>query len=130
MTAVAKKFNLSVLPQKWAICYLDKNTPLPEWVLDGDFYFISRTDQELSIVAPQEKIPGGVLAEKDWRAFRLEGVIEGLYAVGIIAALTKPLADAGISVFNVSTYKTNYLWVEEKNLEKAKKVLSEFCQIK
>ncbi|MGB9743573.1 MAG: ACT domain-containing protein [Minisyncoccales bacterium] len=125
-----KKFTLTILPQKFGICYLDKNTPLPEWILNGQFFFLAKTDQELSIVFPQEKIPGGVMVERDWRIFRLEGVIDGLYAVGIIAALTKPLAEASISVFNVSTYKTNYLLVEEKNLDKAKKVLSGFCQIK
>lgn len=84
---------------------------------------------ELSITLPQEKIPGGVLAERDWRAFKLEGDLE-LASIGVIASLTKPLAEAGISVFNVSTYETNYVLVEEKNLARAKKVLDAFCDIK
>ncbi|MDI6883390.1 MAG: ACT domain-containing protein, partial [Patescibacteria group bacterium] len=91
---------------------------------------ITRSEQELSIVYPQEKIPGGVLFEKNWRAFKVEGIVDGIYAVGIIASLSKPLAEAGISIFNISTYETNYLLVEEKNLAKVKKVLSKFCNIK
>jgi len=124
-----KKLTLSILPEKLAICHFDKNSPIPSWATSGEFFSITRTDQELSIVYPQEKIPGGVLFEKDWRAFRLEGFVEGIYSVGIIVSLSKPLAEAGISIFNISTYETNYLLVEEKNLGKATKVLSKFCNI-
>jgi len=60
----------------------------------------------------------------------LESILEGVYSVGVISSLSKPLAENGISIFNISTYETNYILVEEKNLEKAIKVLSEFCEIK
>lgn len=125
-----KKLTLSMLPEKFGICHLAANSPIPPWATSGDFFSITRTDQELSIVYPQEKIPGGVLIEEDWRAFRIEGVVDGIYAVGIIASLSEPLARAGISIFNISTYETNYILVEEKNLAKAKEVLSQFCNIK
>jgi len=125
-----KKLTLSILPEKFGICHFDKNSPIPDWAIKGEFFSITRTDQELSIVYPQEKIPGGVLFERDWRAFRLEGFIDGIYSVGIIASLSKPLAEAGISIFNISTYETNYVLVEEKNLDKATKILSRFCNIR
>lgn len=124
-----KKLELSILPEKLAICHLAKNSPIPDWALEGNFFSITRTDQELSIVYPQEKIPGGVLFEENWRAFRLESVGD-IYSVGIIASLAKPLAESGISLFNISTYETNYLLVEGKNLPKAKEILSAFCEIK
>lgn len=126
----AKKFTLFILPEKLGICHLGKNIPVPDWALNADFFSITKTEQELSIVCPQDKIPGGVLFEKDWRAFRLESVADGVYTAGIIVHLASPLAEANISIFNVSTYETNYILVEEKNLEKAKKVLSETCEIK
>jgi len=123
------KFTLFILPEKLGICHFEKNSPIPDWATQGNFFSITRTDRELSIVLPQEKIPGGVLCEKNWRAFRLEGFVEGIYSVGIIAFLSKPLAENGISIFNISTYETNYLLVEEKNLEKATKILSKFCDV-
>jgi len=125
-----KKLTLSILPEKLGICHFEKNTPIPDWATSGEFFSITRTDQELSIVYPQEKIPAGVLTERDWRAFRVEGIIDGAHAVGIIASLSKPLAENRISIFNISTYETNYILVEGKNLEKAKKILSKFCNIK
>ena len=125
------KLTLSILPEKFAICHFDKKSPIPNWA-EGETSFTSttRTSGELSIVLPQDKIPGGVICEKDWRAFRLEGFVDGMYSVGIISSLSKPLADNGISIFNISTYETNYILVEEKNLEKAAKILGKFCTIK
>ena len=125
-----KKFTLSVLPEKMGICHLGKNIPVPDWAFNKDFFSITKTEQELSIVCPQDKIPGGVLFEKDWRAFRLESVADPLYTAGIIVYLAAPLAEANISIFNISTYETNYILVEEKNFEKAKEALSETCEIK
>ncbi|OGZ24117.1 MAG: hypothetical protein A2896_02275 [Candidatus Nealsonbacteria bacterium RIFCSPLOWO2_01_FULL_43_32] len=127
---ITPKLILSVLPDKLGICHFDKNSPIPDWALEKtNFTSITRTMDELSITLPQEKIPGGVLTEGDWRAFKLEGDV-AITSVGIIAALAKPLAEAGISIFNVSTYETNYILVEEKNLAKASEVLSKFCEIK
>lgn len=123
-----KKFTLSVLPEKLGICHLSKNIPIPGWAEDISFCSITRTSDELSIICPQGKIPAGVMAELNWRAFKLEGDL-GLLSVGVIASLSKPLAEAGISIFNISTYETNYLLVEDKELAKAKNILSSFCHI-
>lgn len=122
------KLTLSILSESLGICHFDKKSPIPGWAMDISFCSITRTKDELSIVCPQDKIPGGVLAEKDWRAFKLESTAD-IFSVGIIASLSQPLAEAGISLFNISTYETNYILVEEKNLAKAVEILSNFCKI-
>lgn len=126
-----KKFSLSVLPEKLGICHFSQKTPIPSWAKDPDnkFFSISKTRDELSIVCPQDKIPAGVLAEKNWRAFKVEGPL-GFSLTGIVASLVKPLAEAKISILYISTYETDYILVEEKNLKKAIKALSSFCNIK
>jgi uncharacterized protein len=123
-----KKFTLSILPEKLGICHFDKKSPIPGWAEDVSFCSVTRTKDELSVVCPQDKIPGGVLAEKNWRAFKLEGA-DDIHSVGVISALAQPLAGAGISIFNISTYQTNYILVEEKNLTKAVEILGGFCEI-
>lgn len=123
------KLALSILPENLGICHLAKNSSIPAWAQEGNFSSITRTRDELSIVCPQEKIPGGVLVEKNWRAFKIEGPL-GFTLTGIVASLSEPLAEAKISILYISTYETDYILVEEKNLEKAKEVLSEFCDIK
>ena len=123
------KLTLSILPEKLGICHFEKNSEIPDWAKNISFCSITRTPDELSIVCPQEKIPAGVLAEKNWRAFKVEGPL-GFSLTGIVSSLSKPLADAKISIFYISTYETDYLLVEEKNLEKAKKILGKFCELK
>jgi uncharacterized protein len=125
-----KKFTLTVLPDKLGICHMGKNAILPDWAThNNDFFSITKTHGELSIVCSQDQIPQDIHAEKDWRAFKLEGPLD-MYSVGVIAALSKPLAEAGISIFNISTYETDYILVEEKNLVEAKKALSGVCEIR
>jgi len=124
-----KKLTLSILPEKLGICHFDKNSEIPEWAKDINFCSITRTNDELSIVCPQTKIPAGVLAERNWRAFKVKGPL-GFSLTGIVASLSRPLAKAKISILYISTYETDYLLVEEKNLGKAREILSTFCNIK
>jgi len=124
-----EKLTLSILPEKLGICHFDKNSEIPDWAKDISFCSITRTKDELSIVCPQDKIPGGVMVERDWRAFKVQGPL-GFTMAGIVASLAKPLADAEISIFYISTFETDYLLVKEENLEKVKKILGEFCKIK
>lgn len=123
------KLVLSVLPEKLGICHFDKNSPIPDWAKDISFCSITRTKDELSLVCPQDKIPGGVMFEKDWQAFKVEGPL-GFVSTGIVSSLSKPLAEAGVSIFYISTYETDYVLVEDKNLEKATEILRKFCEIK
>jgi len=122
------RLKLKVLPEKLAICHFDKKTPFPEWAKEISFCSITRTDDELSIVCPQEKIPGGVLCEKGWRALKVKGPL-GFSLTGIVSSLSKPLAEAKISIFYISTYETDFLLVKEENFERTKKILSKFCEI-
>ena len=123
------KLSLSILPQKLAICRLNKNSPIPSWAKEDDYFSITKTDKELSIVCSQIKVPDNIKAEKDWRAFKIEGTLD-FSLTGVLASLADPLAKANISIFAISTYDTDYVLVKEDNLEEAKKVLSSFCNIK
>ncbi|MFH1036512.1 MAG: ACT domain-containing protein, partial [Patescibacteria group bacterium] len=124
------KLSLSILPEKLGVCHFGKNSPIPDWVTHGnEFYSVTKTRDELSVVCPQEKIPADVRAEKDWRVFKVEGPL-GFVLTGIVSSLAAPLAEAEISILYISTYETDYLLVEEKNLEKATEILKKFCDIK
>ncbi len=127
--AKKRKLTLSVLPEVFGICHLAKNSPIPDWMRKPlGFSSITRTDDELSIVCSETKIPAGVLAEKGWQAFKVKGPLD-LSLTGIVASLATPLAKAKISIFYVSTYETDFLFVEEKNFSKAKKILTKTCNI-
>jgi uncharacterized protein len=116
------KHKLMVLPQTFSICRLGKDAPIPDWALSSGLFSITRTDEELSVVCPQARVPEGMRRDDGWRCLQVEGPLD-LSTTGVLASLTGPLAGEGIGVFAVSTYDTDYLLVKEGNLEKAVTVL-------
>lgn len=87
------------------------------------FSFLSRTDDELSLVCPAEHVPMHSEAREDgWKALRIVGVLDfGL--VGILASIASILAENGIPIFAISTYNTDYVLVKETMIEKTIEVL-------
>jgi hypothetical protein len=116
---------LAVWPGQWAICRLSADADVPPWALaPGRLVSVTRTATELSVVAPQASVPATVLAERDFRVVEVVGPVP-FSVVGLMAAITRPLAEAGVSVFTLATYDTDYVLVREASLETAVRVLSE-----
>ena len=115
---------IAVLPETLAVCRLPASDRIPSWALElhEGFVSITRTPDELSIVCPQEAVPPDTQVEEDWRALVVAGPIP-FEATGVLSALANPLAEAGIPIFAISTYDTDYVLVREKNLERALHVL-------
>ena len=117
----AATFTFRLLPERLAICRLAADAPLPDWP-GGAFVSIARTPDELSIVCDERCVPAGVRNASGRRALGIAGTVD-FAAVGVIAGLTRPLADAGVSVFVVSTYDTDWVLVQEPDLATALRVL-------
>lgn len=93
--------------------------------LNKDFYFIGKTDEEISLVCKTEDTPADTIERDDgWRGFRIEGVLD-FSLIGILSKISGILADNKIGIFAVSTYNTDYILVKEENYNKALSVLSE-----
>jgi len=97
---------------------LAADSPLPLWAIEGEFFSVTRTSHELSIVCLAGRIPDGVAAETGWRALKVKGPF-ALSEVGVLAALSTTLAAAKVSLFAISTFDTDYLLVSEKQLDAA-----------
>jgi hypothetical protein len=102
----------------FAICRLDGKATIPPWATAGDFFSITRTADELSVVCRQDDVPEGVVCEQGWRCLRVAGSMP-FSVVVVLASLTAPMAEAGVSVFAVSTFDTDYLLLKEKDFAKA-----------
>ena len=120
---------LSVMPILLAVVRLNTLSNIPFWAIEGkDFFSITKTQDELSVVCSEDKVPQDVKAEKGWRCLKVEGPLDfGL--TGILSSLTQPLAEAKISIFAISTFDTDYIMVKKENLQRAIEVLSAFCKI-
>ena len=119
-----RQLSLSLLPGRLAVCRLGPNEAIPQWVFSTSFWSVTRTDEELSLILPEELVPSGWKAEKGWRCLKVLGPLD-FSITGIIASLSTPLARAGIPIFTISTYDTDYLLVRSGDVDRAKEVLSE-----
>ena len=96
----------------------------------ADFYFIGKTDEELSLVCRTEDTPQETIEREDgWRGFRIQGVLD-FSLIGILSKISGILAENNIGIFAVSTYNTDYILVKEESFDRALEALaSEGCDI-
>ena len=120
---MAISLRLSPLPGTYAVCRLPASEPVPGWAYEGDISSVTRTADELSVVCRREGVPAGVSCEADWRCLRVAGTLD-FSLTGVLASLASPLAEAGISIFVISTFDTDYLLVKEERLARACEVLA------
>jgi hypothetical protein len=112
---------LFLLHEQFAIARLPPEGALPAWV-DGSLSSVTRTPEELSILCPAERVFSEIDAEPGWRGLRVAGTLD-FSEVGVMASLSGPLAEAGVSVFVISTYDTDYLFVRGDSLAEAVRAL-------
>lgn len=88
------------------------------------FYFIGKTDEEISLICKTEDTPAKTIERDDgWKGFRIQGTLD-FSLIGILSKLSGILAEHKIGIFAVSTYNTDYILVKEENFERALKVLA------
>jgi hypothetical protein len=120
----ARHLRLSILPGQFAICQLSPGEPLPRPLPGCGFWSLTCTSDEWSVVLPEESVPPNWKAEREWRCLKVLGQLD-LTLVGVLADLSCTLARAAISIFAVSTYRTDYILVRARDLEHAVAVLRE-----
>jgi hypothetical protein len=118
VNATRKKLRFFLLAGQMSICRLDATSMVPDWAVEGGFFSVTRTDDELSMVCPEEVVPDEARSEGGWRALKLEGPFE-FSEVGVLASVAAPLAEAGVRIFAVSTFDTDYVLVKEEQLSPA-----------
>ena len=113
---------LKKLPYDLTICKLSSVADID---MNTAFYFISRTDEEISLVCRTEDTPA-VATERDdgWKGFRIEGTLD-FSLIGILAGISSILAENKIGIFAVSTYNTDYILVKAENYDRAMEVLAD-----
>jgi len=115
MSRSKRRFDLTVLPGSFAIVHLAAAAPFPRWAVQGEFFSVTRTSDEVSVVCTADQVPKDVKAEAGWRVLKVKGPF-ALSEIGVLAALSASLAEAKVSLFAISTFDTDYLLVSEKQL--------------
>jgi len=118
------KLKLQLLNETFTINKLPQFAEIPSILSKGEMCFISRTDEELSIVCPDFMAPNNVQQELGWRCLKVEGMMK-LQEVGVLASITQPLSEAGVPIFAVSTFDTDYVFVMDEHLVNVVHVLQQ-----
>ena len=108
------------LPYELTVCKLASAAGMD---LSADFFFLSQTGEELSLVCKTSDTPENTVAREDgWRGFRIEGQLD-FSLIGILSKISAVLAEARIGIFAVSTFNTDYILVKENNFAHAMEAL-------
>lgn len=113
---------LKILDNKLKVVKLKPNEIVPEIVYKQEFYSITKTDEELSIVVNEDVNILSNVVEDNWKAIKIVGTLD-FALIGILSKISTILAQAEISIYALSTYNTDYILVKDDKLEKAIKVL-------
>ena len=112
---------LQKLRHDFTVCKIES---LEQVNFTREFVFLSKTDDEISLVCESDYVPPNAIAsEAGWKALKISGILD-FGMVGVIAKISNILAEAGISVFVVSTYNTDYILVKAESFEKSVQILA------
>lgn len=114
---------MKLLSGEFVVCRLEAEDCVPTWIATKNFYSISRTEEELSIVCLDKNIPMEVKCEKEWKILKIEGPLD-FSLIGILSKISTLLANEKISIFAISTYDTDYIMIKKEKLEEAIIVLN------
>jgi len=106
---------LTVLPGEYAVAQLSAGSTVPAWAMRGDLWCVMNAPDELSVVCPAEGVPDGVRVQRGWQALMLTGPFE-FTLTGILASVLNPLRVAGVGIFALSTFNTDYVLVAASDL--------------
>ncbi len=109
------KLVLRLLDDTFSVCRLSPDAALPSWADGKELFAFIRTQDELSLVCKTGCVPQGIRAEHDFCAIKVKGPLD-FSLTGILVSIAIPLADAGISIFTLSTYDTDYILIRQKKL--------------
>ncbi|MCF1426986.1 MAG: ACT domain-containing protein [Shewanella sp.] len=118
------RLTLAVHSQLYTIHSFTPETEIPASVFCQPVFFIGKTQEELSIVVPSELTLYSLEQEDDWRCLEILGPL-GFSMTGIISRISGTLADAGISIFTISTFDTDYILVKKDTLDATKAALKQ-----
>ena len=111
---------LKIIDNDFSICKVED---LSQIDYSDEFWFVSKTDEEISLVCNTKFIPeNAIQCDKGWKGFRIEGVLD-FSLIGILSKISTLLAENKIGIFVVSTYNTDYILTKEENFDKSIKVL-------
>lgn len=117
-----RTLTLSVMDGLYAITKFPRGAAIPVWATSGAFFSVTRTPEELSVVAAENSVPPETDASRGWHLLKVHGPF-AFNETGVVAALAAPLTRVGVAIFVISTHDTDYLLVQQEEIPVAVETL-------
>ena len=121
MTALPKLV-LSVLFETFTIHKLSPDALIPEEILKSNYYSVSKTENELSLVCSEVIEVQSLQSSKGWKYIKVLGPLD-FNLTGILAGISDILAQTNISIFAISTFDTDYILVRTRDISSSRTIL-------
>jgi hypothetical protein len=114
-----------VLAKRYSVFRFNKDSTLPDWIYSSDFYSITKTKDETSVITIQNDIDlAGIEKNDNWRIIKIVGPLD-FSLIGIIAEVSGIFKESRIFIFTISTYETDYILIKQKDLNSGIEALRE-----
>ena len=114
-----------LLNNEYSVYKFDIKQTIDTNIFSNDFISITKTEDEISVVAISGSFRNYCEVEANWRILKIIGTLN-FNLVGIISKISTILANVGISIFVLSTYNTDYIMVKNEKINDAIRILKEF----
>jgi hypothetical protein len=115
---------INILPDTYSIYRFKSESEIPGWIYSSEFCSITKTKDEISVVASQADEAVDLQCNRDWRVLKIAGPLD-FSLIGIVADVSTALSDKNIPLFIISTYDTDYILVKQNDLIAGIKALEE-----
>jgi hypothetical protein len=112
------ELSIKILPGEYSLCRLSSDESIPSWVFSSAFYTVSKSADELSIIAESIFVPANIKSETGWRMLKIEQTLD-LALTGITAKFSTALAEVGVNLCVIATYDTDYIMLKQEKLDTA-----------
>ena len=113
-----KNIVLKTLERDFTIHRFESTREIPAAVFTSSFYWIGKTDDELSVVCDAAIELGGGKKSTGWACLKVVGPID-FSETGVLAGVSAVLAAADISIFAISTFDTDYILLPSGRINEA-----------
>lgn len=116
--------DLEDLPGDYAVSRLPAGAALPDWIMGEGLVNVTQAEDETSITCLSERVPEGVETARGWAAIKVTTRFE-FDEAGVVLAVVRPISEAGLGVFVLSTFYRDYLLVKQGDLARVRELLVE-----
>jgi uncharacterized protein len=117
-----RQIKLRQLPGSYSICRLSSASSIPDWAQGSGFVAIVRSAEEVSIVCMSDGVPNDVIASRSWCCLQFIGPF-AFDETGVVLSVIRPISENKIGIFIISTFDTDYLLIQNRDIDLAKELL-------